>query len=281
MRRSTALIVIMTMLLPRIAMASPPSYFVTLLLDTRLPSEAQCADWVRSSPTAETIPENARPNHVVPTASQLARLRVEGFTFGPADNLAQFARVTGNFTGSTDMILRWGACKYGIDENIVRAQAWQESWWRQPTHGDKRTDLHECVQTEAHPHQPLTPPFDALLNFDCTNCCWQSWSIMQTKIYYAWMTWPMIKDSTAFAVDYRLADQRSCMNGYYHSFFEGRGTYSEDIDGRNLDRILWGCIGMHYSGDWYDRDAHEYITDVRGDLDHRRWLTPWIHKTGP
>ena len=33
------------------------------------------------------------------------------------------ARVTGNFSGSTDEILQWAACKWGVDEDMVRAQA--------------------------------------------------------------------------------------------------------------------------------------------------------------
>ena len=42
-----------------------------------------------------------------------------------------YARVTGNFTGTTDQIIQWAACKWGIDEDIVRAQAAKESGWHQ------------------------------------------------------------------------------------------------------------------------------------------------------
>ena len=50
------------------------------------------------------------------------------------------ARVTGNFTGTTDQIIQWAACKWGIDEDIVRAQAAKESGWHQNAAGDWRTD---------------------------------------------------------------------------------------------------------------------------------------------
>jgi hypothetical protein len=263
------------------AYAGSTEHFSTLPLHAELPSEADCAARVRARPSAETIPSNVAANHAVPSGGELSRLRAAGYTFGPLDSPVHFDRITGDFTGSTDMILRWGACKYGVDEDVVRAQAWQESWWRQSTFGDKRSTISKCVQTEAHPHQPLDPPFAALWNFNCEQCCWQSWSILQTKVYYAWMTWPMIKDSTAFAVDYRLADQRSCMDGLYQTFFAGRGNYARDTRSGDLDTVLWGCIGMHYSGDWYDAGAEEYIRDVRGNLVHRRWLTPEIHVTGP
>jgi hypothetical protein len=41
-------------------------------------------------------------------------------------------------TGTTREILRWAACKWGIDQSIVFAQAAVESWWRQTTMGDAR-----------------------------------------------------------------------------------------------------------------------------------------------
>ena len=46
-------------------------------------------------------------------------------------NYPRFGRVTGNFTGTTDEIIQWAACKWGIDEDIVRAQAAKESYWIQ------------------------------------------------------------------------------------------------------------------------------------------------------
>ena len=79
--------------------------------------------------------------------------------------------------------------------------------------------------------------------------------ILQTKVYYEWGTWPMIKDSTAFNADYRYADQRACMNGDYAGYFASTvqqpNTYAADIASGNIDRVLWGCIGMHYSGGYY------------------------------
>ena len=42
-------------------------------------------------------------------------------------------RINGRFTGTTKEILRWAACKWGIDQSIVFAQAAVESWWRQTT----------------------------------------------------------------------------------------------------------------------------------------------------
>ena len=47
-----------------------------------------------------------------------------------------FDRVTGNFTGTTDEIIQWAACKWGFDEDLIRAQTAKESWWFQSSVGD-------------------------------------------------------------------------------------------------------------------------------------------------
>ena len=47
-----------------------------------------------------------------------------------------FSRVDGDFSGTTDEIIQWAACKWGIDENIARAQVIKESYWYQSANGD-------------------------------------------------------------------------------------------------------------------------------------------------
>ena len=81
----------------------------------------------------------------------------------------------------------------------------------------------------------------SLWNYKCTNCCYQTWSNWQTKVYYSWQLWPMIETSTAFGADYRYADQRTCMNGDMADYFAGRPSYN--VQPRDcissLDTILW------------------------------------------
>ena len=45
-------------------------------------------------------------------------------------------RVTGRFRGTTDEVIQWAAHKHGIDEDLFRAAAVKESWWRMETIGD-------------------------------------------------------------------------------------------------------------------------------------------------
>ena len=257
-------------------------HFATVSSSASLPTGAQCAAMIPA--TSENVPANTPFNQIMPTAAQLSAYAANGYTFDYRDSYAQYQRVDGQYTGSTDMIVRWAACKYGIDEDVVRAQGWIESGWLQGGAGDKRTTQAQCVQGS----------FSALWNttigepdgstVSCPNCCYQSWSLWQTKVYYEWMTWPQIMQSTAFAADYRYADQRACMDGAYTSYYASSGqqpnTYAADIanyqsnpNSTNTARVLWGCIGMHYSGSWYDSGAQTYISAAQNAM-----LTqPWPH----
>ncbi len=269
-----------------------PVYFPTLSSAAPLPTDAQCAAQLPT--TAETVSGNTPFNQTLPTAAQLAAYVANNYTFDYRDDYTQYQRVDGNYTGSTDMILRWAACKYGVDENVVRAQAWIESGWQQGGAGDYRTTQSACVQGNftALWNTTITEPGGSTVS--CPNCCYQSWSLLQTKVFYEWMTWPEIMQSTAFAADYRFADQRACMDGAYTTYMSGRGvTYAADVaayesnpagvsanktmanpDGSqmsNQDRVLWGCIGLHYSGGWYDSGAQTYIGEAESAYTTKPW----------
>ena len=244
------------------------THFDTLLPHASLPGGAQCARIIPPSP--ETRPANQPFNHTTPTAGQLAEFYTHPIS-GTNLPVADFAAVDGNYSGSTEMILRWAACKWGIDEDLVLAQAWTESKWIQggadpgAGGGDKRYGQAQCVRDG----------FTALWNFGCPGCCFQSWGILQTKVYYAPATWPMIKDSTAFNADYRYAEERACLNGDYSGYFASAAqqpnTYSMDISRADLNRILWGCTGMHFSGSWYDTAAEHYIGEIKGYMVTKPW----------
>jgi autotransporter family porin len=249
--------------------ADGAGHFSTLPPRAPLPSGQDCAAAI--PPTLEMVGTNIPFNQTMPTAPQLAEFYKHP-VFGANPPASDFFRVDGHYVGSTDMILRWAACKWGIDEDVARAQAWTESKWKQggpnpgDGGGDKRVSQSQCVQGE----------FTALWNFGCQNCCYQSWGILQTKVYYEWGAWPMIKDSTAFNADYREADQHACMNGDYAGYFASAAqqpnTYAADIASGDIDRVVWGCIGMHYSGGWYTAQSLGYINEVRGYLPTKPWM---------
>jgi hypothetical protein len=263
----------------------------------------------------ETVPQNQQPhspgspadaitspvNQTKPNASQLAYYASDGYRSSEMDPPYTWMKlVDGQYTGTTEMIIRWAACKWGMDEDMIRAQATSEhgTWIQWNAGGDKRYSINQC-QAGNDPDHSSTDLWGYLVS----NACYQSWSIWQTKVVYsspnvgAWTTWPAINESTAFAADYRYASQRSCMNGHLSGFFNHKGTggsYLTDVaDAKsspnvesthgfwnpvtaayatNLEYVAFACLGAHFSGNWMDPDARSYLNSVLTHWRKKDWL---------
>jgi hypothetical protein len=196
--------------------------------------------------------------------------------------------------------MRWAACKWGLDEDMIRAQATTEhgTWIQWNAGGDERHSINQCQAGNNLDHNSTN-----LRGYLVSNACYQSWSIWQTKVVYsspdsgAWTTWPAINESTAFAADYRFGSQRSCMNGDQSGYFKGQGTgntyltdvanaknspYHESphqllnpVTGRyatNLEYVELACVGSHYSGHWMDPDARSYLNSFLNHWRKKDWL---------
>lgn len=87
-------------------------------------------------------------------------------------------RVTGNFRGTTDEVLQWGARKWGFAPDVLRAVGTIESWWKMDAVGDHGRS-YGIMQVKRGPH-----------------CCF-----------------PATRRSTAFNVDYYGAWLRSVYDG--------------------------------------------------------------------
>lgn len=235
------------------AAGAAPAHFGTLSPGSALPSGAQCAAWVRARP----LPENRAAN----TTYNRATGRTLGATFFPASDdpraNSQIApRVDGQFTGTTYEILRWAACKWGIDEDVVAAQAAVESWWRQSAQGDWGSDQSACA------------PGHGLSADGKTGQCPQSFGILQNRYRYEQASWPGIAGSTAMNADTAYAIWRTCDDGYelwLNQLDRGRQYAAGD---------LWGCIGRWFAGRWYTSDAQAYIGKVQSYLNQRVWEQP-------
>ena len=124
-RRLPSLTVLSTAKSPAVYFGTEPSHA------TGLPrSDAYCASAVVPN-SWEPRPENNRANHTV--LSPPYGWSTENTWTAWRDKRA---RVTGNFTGTTTEIFQWAACKWGIDEDTIRAAAVQESSWRMSMVGD-------------------------------------------------------------------------------------------------------------------------------------------------
>ena len=240
-------------------------------------------------------------NQTKPGADQLAYYASDGYLSSEMDApYTWMKRVDGQYTGTTEMIIRWAACKWGVDEDMIRAQATAEhgTWVQWNAGGDERHSIDQC-QAGNDPGHHSTNVWRYLL----ANGCYQSWSIWQTKVIYsspnvgAWTTWPAINESTAFAVDYRYGSERSCMNGDQSGYFKGKkvgNIYLADVTNAknrpneesshefpnpvtgknvtNLEYVALACLSSHYSGGWMDAGAQSYLKEVLNHWRNKDWL---------
>lgn len=221
--------------------------FVTLPPGSALPDDATCAARVRPAP--EIRAANSTANHT----------RGRGDTSLPG----VYGRVTGNFVGTTDEIIQWAACKWGFDEDVIRAQTAKESWWMQSAAGDWSSDATHCA------------PGHAIGQDGRPGMCPESFGVQQVRYPYWQFAFPYAITSTAYNLDAALAARRSCFEGnetWLNQFERGREYAAGD---------LWGCVGNWFSGRWYTPDSVTYIAAVQDYLNQRIWLTdPFITFTG-
>jgi archaellum component FlaF (FlaF/FlaG flagellin family) len=208
-----------------------------------------CASQVTTS-TWEPISSNATANHSVP-AGPVPWSNAE---LGPywAKWIAKRDLVTGNYTGTTNQIIQWSACKWGMNEDLMRAVAVQESDWRESMVGD-----------------------------NCGRTGQASYGLFQIKNAYcsgadAWGGYPYSATYTALNADFYGAYLRSCLDGDFYasgnSWLYNGQSMPQIIAANGLDYAVWGCVGSWFSGGWYDSGAQNYINGVKGHLANKDWL---------
>jgi hypothetical protein len=272
---------------------SPPraaGYFRTRPVGSwsSLPSGRTCRQRIHRS-SWEPRPDNAGPNNRMPSVNRVHA----SFAARPVANDGSYARrwdrwllqrVTGHFTGRTDEIMQWAACKWGISDSVLRAIAVREStWYQYEVYSSGRCVLDwGCGDMVSAPSTPSSVYCAAIsrnghdyqLDYDPGICpetfgiagvmSWQdpSWGQLADNQNG---TFPFNRDSTAFALDYLASQLRGCYEGWEYWLKDtGTGTY------RKGD--LWGCVGAWYSGEWRSHRALGYISRVRAELRNRTWL---------
>jgi hypothetical protein len=209
-------------------------------------SDASCADQVNLS-TWEPVTANTPANHTVPTSA--VPWSNEGIPPSFTKWYSYRALVTGNYTGTTDEIIQWAACKWGIDPDLMRAVAVQESDWRMSSVGDNCGTAGEASY--------------GLFQVKNKNCQGEG----------DWGGWPATQNDTGLNADFYGAQLRSCLDGYFQGWLYGSSTISQIISASGFDYAEWGCVGAWFSGDWYDSGAKSYIAGVKTHLAGRDWLS--------
>lgn len=221
--------------LPTTTALTPGMYFKYQPSTASLPRpDALCASLVTPR-SFEPRPENNTANHTVPSGPVHWNNGSDQTYWKKW--IANRNKVTGNYTGTTDEIIRWASCKWGLDENTVRAVADQESEWHESEVGDQNG----------------------------------SFGIMQVKDHTAdghpdLGGYPDTARSTALNVDMYGAWERSCLQG---AFYDG-GDWL--YGGKKVVDDVWGCVGAWFSGDWHDSGAEDYVAMVQKLLARKDWL---------
>ncbi len=266
-----------------------------------LPSDGRCAARVHRS-TWEPRPGNARANARMPSrtavhAAFAARPVAVERAYHPRWDTWLLQRVTGHFTGTTDEILQWAACKWGLPDNVLRAVAAREStWFQSEVYASRRcvadfgcgdlmdterpgsTRFCATVSRFGHDYRPDYPSSTGgrcPRTFGITGVMsWQApeWGRLRGNQNG---TFPFNRNSTAFAADYLGSQLRGCYEGW-EWWLTNTGT-------RDYRRgHLWGCVGAWYAGDWRSTAARGYVARVKAELAERSWLSPgWAAQRPP
>ena len=212
--------------------------------------DSSCASQVTTS-AWEPRPDNQTANHTVPSDPSAVPWSNAEIGSYWAKWIANRNQVTGRETGTTNQIIQWAACKWGLDEDLLRAVAVQESDWHMSMVGDK-----------CGPAGQASYGMFQIKNAYCNgNAAWGGYS-------------PSAQDS-ALNADFYAAYLRSCLDGDFYDggawLYKGQ-TIAQIVASSGLDYAVWGCVGSWFSGHWYDSGAQSYIAGVKDHLARKDWL---------
>jgi hypothetical protein len=288
-----------TRLPPSAAPPPPGGYFKLVSAGNwgSLPAGSTCKGRVHAS-SWEPRPDNTKRNHVMPDpaavrAAFAARPRVVDGAYEVRWDSWLLARVDGQFTGTTDEIFQWAACKWGLPDDLLRAIAVRESTWYQyltypsgrpvPDYGSGDVFAAPSAASKVYCQFVARQGYEYQQD-QGAGICPKTFSIVGVMSWQdpGWGVWPdnqngtfpFNRDSTAFAVDYLASQLRGCYEGW-ESWLGQTGTR------RYGAGDLWGCVGAWYAGEWHSAAADGYLEAVRQSMDSRPWLDPNWPKDKP
>jgi hypothetical protein len=241
-----------------------------------LPSGSRCARQVPAS-SWEPRPENRVPNHTLvdPEAVRAAfeaSPRSIGHAYAARWDTWLLPRVDGAFTGTTDQILQWAACKWGLPDDLLRAIAVRESTWYQGLTFEDGS----CVPSRGCGDEVDDPAWCRYISRfgpAYASPCPSTFGIVGVKSRNAVDAWPdhhngtfpFNRDSTAFAADYLGAVLRGC--------YEGWVTWLLHVGAAYEAGDLHGCVGLWFAGEWHSAAADGYAARVGAEQRTKPWLS--------
>jgi hypothetical protein len=237
-------------------------------------SDGSAAALVTREP--ETRPYNARPytiagkryaapNNDVPTAAQLAAFRHSYTSAGQlVTTFNPYFRYVDGLDGmhnpSTDDLIQWGAHKWGIPEDWLRAEYVQESYWSAYQLGDL-TAVSSADYSLYPPQSRVAGRLDVYQSLGITELKWRPDGSVGAG------TEPLRWQSTAFNIDYQAAMVR-----FYYDNPEGARTSWGDRTYAPCQE--WNSIGGWYEPyPWSNAGQKYYISEVQQQLASRAWTS--------
>ncbi|MDP9346292.1 MAG: hypothetical protein M3P44_11310 [Actinomycetota bacterium] len=213
----------------------------------------------------EPVAGNVLFNAYVPSDSELSAFYSAPDDHGQTPRQAMWypQYVTGRpglTNPSTDDLIQWGAHKWGIPEDWLRAQYTQESDWNMLQLGDLRSETAAC--SPPFPAQAQVPPSSAYESMGITQVKWTCDHNSGAG------TEPLRWKSTAFNIDY----QASTIRFEYDNPYGDRSSWG---DSSYQPQQQWPSVCAWFSSyPFNNSSARSYCSSVQTHLTARDWPKP-------
>jgi hypothetical protein len=238
-------------------------------------SDAAAAALVQNVFAEERAATNTTPNHYVPSQTELNAFLAETNLYGqtPPQANPYMANVTGGYScANTDECIQWGAIKWGIPPDWLRAEYIQESDWYQMPPGGTCTSCtgNGCGDLTTVGNSTNYPAYSRISG---TSVC-QSLGITQIRWDHpdgnssGTGSEPLRWKSTAFNIDFQAATVR-----FY--FDNPNGVRAGWGDSSYVPCQNWNSIGGWYEPyPWNNPGQQGYVQSVQNILGNRTWAQP-------
>ncbi len=236
-------------------------------------SDAQAAALV--VPAAENRPGNTTTNQYRPSGTELSvflsnETNLQGQL--PAQENPYVQYVTGGFSGTTDEIIQWGAAKWGIPADWLRAVYTNESNWNQlppggvcpaPPGGNGCGDLATVSNSANYPAYSRYGSNQAFQSLGIAQVKWNHPDVNDSGIG----TEPLRWKSTTFNVDYMAAQVR-----FYFDNPQGIRSSWGDAYSSCQNWLSLGAWYLPYP--WNNSGQQGYAQHIQTMLSNRPWAQP-------
>jgi hypothetical protein len=228
---------------PMVATGAPPGGATTQPIGFQPLTSSAAASHVHRR-SWEPRPQNGAYAHP-PTAAQLSSFHQSDDNYTNGCGLRQ--HVDGDFSGTTDETIQWAAWKWGIDEDVVRAEMQAESNWDHDYY-----TKHPGDNGESFGLSQIRVKYYPGFSGSATDGGSAASSMSLNADFYGYIIRDDMNGCEKWLVDYDSAGHRY------------PPTDTQDA--------LWGAVGRWYSGEWWRSSSDSYRATVQKHLTDKDWI---------